>query len=81
MLVKVLEDLFALGLLVIFYIKMALRELLVLRVVLSRDLFVLLPDNVCLCTPVLVLQCLLIVELLLHLIFNDRRINLPHEWN
>jgi hypothetical protein len=47
-LVEVFEDLLALSLLVILDLSMALLKLLVLRVVLSRYLLVLLPDDVCL---------------------------------
>ena len=60
-LVEVFEDLLALRLLVSLDLLVALLELLVLRVVLPRDLLVLLPDDVCLCTTVLVLQCLVVV--------------------
>ena len=62
--VKVFEDLFALGLLVILDLNVALLELLVLGIVLARYLLILLSDDVCLCVSVLVLQCLLVEELL-----------------
>lgn len=58
---EVFADLFSLVLLVVLDLGVALLELLVLRVVLPRDLLVLQPDDFCLRTPVLVLQCLLVI--------------------
>ncbi len=81
MLVEVFEDLLTLALLVIPNLNVPLLELLILRAVLSRYLLVLLPDNVCLRTSVLVLQCLLIVQLLCHLSLNGRETNFSQEWN
>lgn len=60
---------------------MPLLELLVLRVVLPRDLFVLLPDNVSLCPAVLVLQCLLVVKLLFDLSLNGGRVHFAEQRN
>lgn len=75
MIVEVLEDTLALGLLISLNLSVTLLELLVLPVVLAGDLLVLLSDDVCLITPVLVLQRLLVVELLLNLIVDRGHIN------
>ena len=59
MIVEIFENLMALGLLSFFDLRVALLELSVLSTVLTRDLLVLLPNNVRLCSSVLELQCLL----------------------
>lgn len=61
MIVEIFENLMALGLLSFFDLRVALLELSVLGTVLTRDLLVLLPNNVRLCSSVLELQCLLVV--------------------
>ena len=81
MVIKLLVDLLALGLLIVSDLHMALLKLLVLRTVLSRDLLVLLTDDVCLCTSVLVLQCLLVEKLLLCLSIDSRCVDLLEQWD
>ena len=61
MVVEIFEDLMAFGLFSFFDLRVALLELSVLRAVLARDLLVLLPNDVRLGSPVLELQCLLVV--------------------
>ena len=81
MLVKVFEDLLTPSLLVILNLNVPLLKLLVLRAVLTSYLLILLSDNVRLRPPVLVLQCLLIIQLLLHLSLNCCRTYFSQEWN
>ena len=79
MIIEIFEGLLALGLLVFFDLNVALLELLVLPIVLSRDLLVLLADNICLRATVLVLQCLLIVQLLFDLSMNGGAMNFTRQ--
>lgn len=81
MIIEIFEGLLALGLLVFFDLNVALLELLVLPIVLSRDLLVLLADNICLRATVLVLQCLLIVQLLFDLSMNGGAMNFTRQRN
>ena len=81
MVIELLVDCLTLRLLVVSDLDVALLELLVLRTVLPRDLLVLLADDVCLRTSVLVLQCLLVEELLLCLSIDRSRVDLLEQWN
>ena len=80
MLIKVLQNLLPLRLLVILDLDVALLELRVLTVVLTRDLLVLLADDISFVASILVFQCLLVEELLLDLSFDRGSINLLLQW-
>ena len=75
MFVEVFENFLALRLLFVLDRDVALLELRVLRIVLARNLLVLLTNDVGLCAAVLVLQCLLVVQLLFDLSFDSRSVD------
>ena len=76
MIVEVFEDVLTLSLLVIFNCDVSLLKLRVLRVVLTCDLLILLPNDISFASPVLVLQCLLVKELLFDLSFDSCSVDL-----
>jgi len=65
-----------LSLLIIFNCDVSLLKLRVLRVVLTCDLLILLPNDISFGSPVLVLQCLLVKELLFDLSFDSCSVDL-----
>ena len=76
MVIEIFEDVLTFGLFIILNRNMSFLELRVLLVVFASDLLVLLADDISFGSPVLVFQCLLVVELLFHLSFDSDSINL-----
>lgn len=81
MIIEVFDNIFAFCLLIALYFKMALLELLVLRVVLTCNLLILLLDKFRLVTSILILQCLLVGEMLIDLSFDCSIINFSQQDN
>ena len=81
MVLEVLGDLVALGLLLLLDAFMRLLILLVLLVVVPRDVLELQAHHLGFLPSALELQCLLVVELLHHLSVNRRRANFLQERN
>lgn len=78
MVIEIFEGGLALGLLIFFDLNVALLELLILLIVLSRDLLILLANDLCLGATVLVLQCLLVIQLLFDLSLDSGCVHFPH---